>query len=499
MGPVGVLLSSGLVLVRLKVELQHGIRVSRLLDCLQLLPLPARGRHPAMPSAIADGLLPERSSTWKWLICGLLFLATMINYMDRVTLNQMSKIIKDELHLSAEQYGYIEAAFGIAFALGAILVGLTVDHWNVRWVYPGVLLGWSAAGFMTGYAQGFLDLLLWRFLLGLFGAGNWPCALRATQRILPPQERTLGNSFLQSGAPIGAIITPLVVLALVAGEGTWRGPFFLLGAAGSLWVLLWLPAVRREDLAVPLRESSTQGPARSAQVPGYQSSIFEIYRDRRFWVLVTVVVMINLTWHFFRVWLPLSLRDSHGYSQRQVDYFATAYYAAAFAGSLTAGWASLFLVRHGLAVHWSRVLVFLSCALLTLLSLVTALLPAGPLLLGVLLVIAFGSLGLYPPYYSFSQELTIRHQGKVNGSLACLTWLATAVMHPLVGRWIDQTRDYASVMALAGLAPLVGVGALLFFWGKAQQPLAMPADLLKREPILPDHLGAQPVAGKLPS
>jgi ACS family hexuronate transporter-like MFS transporter len=142
--------------------------------------------------------------------------------------------------------------------------------------------------------------------------------------------------------------------------------------------------------------------------------------------------------------------------------------------------------------------VFLACALLTLLSLVTALLPAGPLLLGVLLVMAFGSLGLYPPYYSFSQELTIRHQGKVNGSLAGLTWLAMAVMHPLVGRWIDQTRDYASAMAVAGLAPLVGVGALFLFWGKAQQPLAISPARREPEPTLADSSVSQPAPDRLP-
>src|SRR6266571_1267613 len=111
---------------------------------------------------------------------------------------------------------------------------------------------------MTGFAHNFLELLIWRFLLGLFEAGNWPCALRATQRILLPQDRTLGNSVLQSGAPIGAIITPMVVLALVNGEGTWRQPFFWLGAAGSIWVFLWLPAVRSQDLAL----SSTGGSTR---------------------------------------------------------------------------------------------------------------------------------------------------------------------------------------------------------------------------------------------
>src|SRR5262249_15587976 len=162
---------------------------------------------------------------------------------------------------------------------------------------------------------------------------------------------------------------PLVVLALVDGEGTWRGPFFVLGAVGCLWVFLWLPAVRSEDLAL---SPAGTAPVRPSE---RERSLVEIYRDRRFWVLVTLVVMINLTCPSFGVWLPLSLRESHGYSQKQSDYFTTAYYASAFLGSLDAGWASLFLARRGLPVHASRVLVFGGCAVLSLLSLVTVFLP----------------------------------------------------------------------------------------------------------------------------
>src|SRR5437762_4470895 len=154
---------------------------------------------------------PSRGRAWKWWVCGLLLLATMINYMDRLTLNQMAPRIKDELHLRNEQYGEIERAFGIAFAVGILIVGWTADRWNVRWIYPATLLGWSTAGFVTGFSQTFFSLLACRFALGLFESGNWPCALRTTQRLLPRSERTLGNSMLQSGAALGAILTPLIV------------------------------------------------------------------------------------------------------------------------------------------------------------------------------------------------------------------------------------------------------------------------------------------------
>jgi ACS family hexuronate transporter-like MFS transporter len=416
-----------------------------------------------MPDVAPDSCLPARSTLWKWSVCGLLFLATVINYMDRQTLSQTAKNIKDELRLNNEEYGNIEFAFGVAFALGAVAVGWTADRWNVYWIYPVVLLGWSMAGFATGFVQSYLGLLFCRVVLGGFESGNWPCALRTTQRILVPAERTMGNGILQSGAAIGAIVTPLIVEVLVTGPGTWPHPFRVIGLAGTVWVFLWLAVVRREDLALR-REgaaSTATGSEKAADRPGM--SFLAICRDRRFWICAWTTVMINATWHFFRVWLPLFLREDRQYSQSEVNYFTSAYYLATDAGSLLAGFTTLRLARGGMTVHGSRVLVFFAYALLTTLSFVVAVLPAGPELLGLLLIVGFGSLGLFPIYYALSQEMSVRHQGKVTGTLSCTTWMVSALMHKYVGRWLDQTKDYSLVVALAGLAPLLAV-IVLAFW-----------------------------------
>src|SRR5437868_4978116 len=144
-----------------------------------------------------DVRLPARAPAWKWWVCGLLLLATMINYMDRLTLNQTAARIKEELQLNNQQYGHIEMGFGVAFAVGALVMGRAADRWNVRWVFPLALLGWSAAGFVTGFSQTVIQLTACRVVLGFFESGLWPCALRTTQHILRPDERTLGNSLLQ--------------------------------------------------------------------------------------------------------------------------------------------------------------------------------------------------------------------------------------------------------------------------------------------------------------
>jgi ACS family hexuronate transporter-like MFS transporter len=425
--------------------------------------------------------LPDlRRPAWKWWVCGLLLLATMLNYMDRLTLNQTAKRLKDEFGLNNEQYGQIEENFSYAFAVGALVLGLVADRCNVWWVYPTAVLTWSLAGFATGFVDSFLSLLLCRVWLGFSEAGHWPCALRTTQRIVGPDQRTLGNGILQSGAAIGAIITPWVVWAFLEGTGSWRYPFMVIGGLGLVWVVLWLVLVGPHDLTRPVGPAAA---ARATDAANAWHALAAVLRDRRFWVLLVVVWSINIPWHFFRAWMPLFLQEYHDYNEGQTQVFTSVYYLATDIGSLAAGFTTLWLTRRGLSVHGSRVTVFAACAALTTLSVAAAALPAGPLLLVLLLVIGFGALGLFPNYYSFSQELTVRHQGKVTGLLGCLNWLLVGRFQRLAGITIDETKSYALGLILAGLTPLVGLVALLVLWKPAARARPQLAGPEKEVPV----------------
>lgn len=401
----------------------------------------------------------EHSPAWRWWVCGLLLLATMLNYMDRQTLSQAATDISRELQLNNEDYGRLEQGFGLAFATGGLVLGFIADRVSLRWLYPAVLLAWSAAGLATGWAQGFAGLMVCRVLLGFFEAGQWPCALTASQRILPRSDRALGNSVLQSGAAIGAVITPLVVQTMVSDlPGSWRGPFRVIGVLGIFWAFAWLFAVRGGDLDRAEGDST-----RTPEVSTTSRGAFV----RRFLVLAAIVVAINLCWHFYRVWLPKMLREQYDYSRGAVNYFTSAFYVATDVGCLGAGAAVKALAGRGWSVESSRAATFLACALLTGLSAVVAFLPAGPGMLAVLLLIAAGALGLFPIYYSLTQELSSRHQGKVTGSLGCVAWLSSALMHSQVGRWVDRTGTYTPVLFASGLLPLAAFVLLLLFWGNA--------------------------------
>ncbi len=180
--------------------------------------------------------------------------------------------------------------------------------------------------------------------------------------------------------------------------------------------------------------------------------------------MLAVVISINSTWHFFRVWLPRFLQKTHGFSQEEMNYFTAAYYLFTDVGALAAGFATVWLVRRGASVHGSRLYVFGLCAFLTTLSIVVIFLPRGPMLLLLLLIIGFGALGLFPPYYSFTQELSVKHQGKVTGLLGCLNWLAMAPLRLLEGYFGDQSGNFHFGLAMAGTTPVLGFLVLLCFW-----------------------------------
>ncbi len=421
-----------------------------------------------MSSPVPDLTLPARSNAWKWWVCVLLLLATMVNYMDRVTLNVLGSDIRHDLNFTIADYGRAESAFALAFALGALVMGWVVDRWNVYWVYPAAVLVWSAAGFATGFVGGFTGLVWCRVLLGLSEAANWPCALRTTQRILPPAERTMGNSILQSGAALGAVLTPLIVLVLFdeTKPSTWRYPFWAVGGFGVLWVGLWWSLVRKQDLALPTDANSPPAAWQETAKPPLSRGLFA----RRFLALIVLVIAINVSWHFFRAWLPLFLREQHRYGSKAISLFTAGYYLSTDVGSLAAGFLTLSLARRGFSVHGSRLLVFVGFALLAALSVVASLLPSGPWLLIVLFIVGFGALGVFPNYYSFSQELTVRHQGKVTGALGCCCWLAMAALHSVVGSWVERTGSYTEGVALAGLAPLGGIVVFVLLWGKVAEP-----------------------------
>jgi len=314
-----------------------------------------------------------RSSLWKWYLCGLLLLATTINYMDRQTLANASTRVTKEFHLSQEQYGDVELAFGWAFAVGSLVFGFLADRFRVYWLYPVVLSGWSLMGIASAHTHGYWPLLSCRVLLGFFEAGHWPCALKTTFALLEPKDRTMGNSVLQSGASIGAVVTPPLMIWLMTEElSSWRLAFEAIGFIGLLWVVLWFVSMRKSDLDVEVKDD-----------PSKRESLWDILLGGRFWALALLIFGAQTCWHLFRVWLPKFMQEGRGYSETEALAFNSAYYIGTDIGCIAAGFISLWLARRfAISAHGARRWVYAGACVMTSFSVLLLWLPKGWPLMG---------------------------------------------------------------------------------------------------------------------
>lgn len=414
----------------------------------------------------------ERSIGWVRGVCLILLMATFLNYANRFVFTQNASRIKSEFSADDEQYGELAGSFGLGFACGGLLFGILADLISVRWLYPLVVVVWSLAGMSSGWVEGLFGLGVSRFMLGLFEAGHWPCALRTTQRVFLPHQRTWANSVLQSGASLGAVAAPLLVLGLLKwNPSEWRLAFFIVGGLGLPWAYVWLTTLREEDIRRPVIQTDESSAGTGENQVLQEVPFYRLFLTRRWWLLLIVVVCINTLWHYIRVWMALMLEEGHGYSLEFVQGFTSLYYLSSFFGSIVSGTMVVRLAERGWNVHRARLLTFLVFGLLSTMAIPAAFFPRGPILLGMLLLVAFGSLGLFPIYYSLNQELSAKNQGKVGGTLGFSTWGLLALAHPLIGRWIDADPTIRPwLFASVGLGPMIAFAVLVLFWGQREAP-----------------------------
>ncbi len=413
------------------------------------------------------------SKTWPWAVCGVLLLATLLNYMDRQALAVTLPFLKKEFNLAEGRVGMIEGCFGFAFAFGSLFFGFIADRIGPRYLYPLVLTGWSLAGIATIFAGNpavtsllessddepgagvFRWLLFCRIMLGICEAGHWPCALITVRSILTSKNRTLGNGILQSGASLGAIIVPLYIEASERAGQSWQFPFWSIGIVGLFWVPLWFLLVRGHDLSVPKKASDHD------HAPESFDRVV-----RKIIALGLIVASLTISWQFLRAWLTLFLQDHHGYTPLATRGLQSGYFIAADVGCILSGAFVAFLVARGLKVHTSRCIGF---AVFTLLTACGALVPYvgnGTLMLACLYVAGAGILGLHPYYYSLAQELPTKHMGVLSGALAAGGWIFSSISQIVLGERIEATKSYELGLLMVGLAPVVGLIALVFVWPK---------------------------------
>ncbi len=286
-------------------------------------------------------------------VLSLLFLLTVITYLDRVCIGTMAGVISRDLGLSPRQMGAVFSAFILGYVLFEIPGGWLADRFGARLLLPRIVLWWSLFTAATGYAWSFASLSVIRFLFGAGEAGAFPTSSTVVLRWFPASERGRANGVLLMGSRVGGAFAPALVIALMNYAG-WRRTFLVFAGLGIVWTLIWLrsyrnnpkdhPAVRTEELA------------EIGEIPRQQKSSLDwkrIWRSRNLWALCAMYSGYTYGLYFYLTWLPTYLHERRGLSWAGVGLGAALpFLMGAIANTAGGYWTDALVRRFGL--RWGR-------------------------------------------------------------------------------------------------------------------------------------------------
>ncbi|MEO8334528.1 MAG: MFS transporter [bacterium] len=305
---------------------------------------------------------------FRWLICGLLFLATTINYIDRQILALLKPMLDSELGWSNEQYGHVNSAFQASYAISYVAFGWFIDRVGIKVGYLVSLLCWSLAAIGHGFVGSVRGFTVARVALGAGEGGNFPASIKAVATWFPPRERALAASLFNSGTNVAAIIAPAFV-PLIASNFGWPMCFIVAGVAGFGWLLLWVPLF--EDTPGESRFVSEgereliQGdePSDALDTPIPWVRLFEY---RQTWAIVIAKFLTDPVWWFFLIWLPDFFKKTRGLDLKSSWVHLITIYAVSTVLSLGGGWLSGHLIDRGWSVTRARKAAMFLFALLVI-------------------------------------------------------------------------------------------------------------------------------------
>ena len=315
----------------------------------------------------------------RWWIIVLIFIATVINYIDRTAFALLWPQMGEDLGMDKSDYAVMLNMFMARYALGKFASGKLYDIIGTRLGFTVSIIIWSLASAFHAFARGLFSLSLVRGLLGVGEAGNWPGAVKSNGEWFPVKERAIAQGIFNAGASIGNVIAPFVIVFLYSRFG-WKTTYIVLGGVGLLWVIPWLflnkatpekhPWITKKERDLILASRIDKEP-KSEKVKSLSVSTILGYRES--WGVLTCRFFIEPIWWFFAGWMPIYLNDKFGLSIEEIAATMWISYLMAASGSILGGMFSSRLMKT-LTVDLSRKLTIVVGALLILVSFVSIIL-----------------------------------------------------------------------------------------------------------------------------
>ncbi len=420
---------------------------------------------------------PIKKTNIRYAMLSLVFINVVINYLDRTNISVAATSISDELKLSSVQLGLIFSAFGWTYAALQIPGGILADRVAPRVLYALCLITWSIATLFQGLVRGFASLFAFRLATGAFEAPSYPINNRVVTSWFPDHERASAIALYVSGQFIGlAFLTP--VLAAVQVYAGWRGLFFVTGAVGLLWGIVWYvfyrdplqhPRVNQAELDYIEKGGGVFNERKSStgKTPWSKEDWKQVLSSKTIWGIYIGQFCVNATLWFFLTWFPTYLVQYRGLSFIKSGFLASIPFLAACGGLLLSGFVSDYLISKGKSVGMARKTPII-IGLLISGSIVGANYTDDTTMVIFFMATAFFGAGMALISWVFVSILSPKHLIGLTGGVFNFMGNLASIIVPIVIGFLASGGNFKPALVFIGGLGIVGACSYIFLVGKIE-------------------------------
>ena len=412
-----------------------------------------------------------KMSGLRWLIIGLVFFVTVINYIDRMTISVLAPVITEDLGLSNTEFGAISVWFLIAYTLSQGVSGKVFDRFGTKLGFVFSVVLWSIAAMLHAFATGITSLSAFRFLLGIGEAGNFPGAAKVAAEWFPQKDRAFAQGIFNSGVALGSIVAPPLIVWLQLAYG-WKTTFVATGALGFVWLVFWLlfyyPRSEHKWLTPQENEYIEAGEVQETS-SAKSISYADLLKYKETWAIVLARFLVDPVWWLYIVWLPKYLFDARGFDLKQIGMFAWFPYVAAGVGSLFGGWLAKYLIGRGWSVDKTRKVIIGFSSLLMPAGIIAAYTDDSMIALAMISLVLFGfqvwinNVQTLPSdFFPSSSVGSVAGLGGVGAGIGAMIFIYST-------GYVVDAYSYTPILVAAGLLAPIGTIVLFALAGKIKK------------------------------
>lgn len=416
-------------------------------------------------------LLPYRSR-----VVILLFFLILITLLDRTCISLVGAKIKAQFHLSNEQFGWVLGAFALAYALFEIPSGHWGDRIGQRAVLIRIVLWWCLFTVLTGFAAGFISLVIIRFLFGAGEAGAFPNSSAVISRWFPVSETAKGMSSLMVGSQAGAALAPLIVVPVAAAYG-WQAPFYVLGLIGLVWVVIcyvWFRNHPSEMKGIKKEEAAFIEKNRRFSEEKQSFPWKAAFKNRSLLALAFAYYCLQWLQYFFVAWMPVYLQEGRKMPEADMKFSTTYLFAGGIISALIFGVLNDRLVKKkGITIGRRSIAIF-CFMIMALCMLLTGITKSNTAAVIFLIAANFFNGPCALTSFSACVDMGGNYAGTVTGIMSCVGQLGAFFMAIIFGKIVDMTHSFSTpIFVLSGVLFL---GGMLWLFVNPARQLTLPAE-----------------------